>query len=134
MSATSLLSLVEGGQNTVDSQGLLDLNGTGRENQGRGVGGQDNVTQVLRRETGGLQGLTGGSHRHGHRTFLGRGNTALCNPGAFQDPVVIGINQFFQVLIAQDLIGHIYSGTQNADFFGCHAPHPFHHQGTPFIP
>ena len=113
---------VEGRGLAVQPQFVLDLDGAGREKIGRGVGPHDDVTQLLRLNPGGRQGLSGGEHRHADRIFIRGANTSLVDAAAFHDPFVVRGHHLFQVLIGQDRFRQIAPGAQDTDFMlaqGC---------------
>ena len=81
-----------------------------------------------------LERRFGGLHSHVGRRHLGRGDVALADSGALQNPLVGGIHHLLEVLVRQNLRWHI--ATVGADFdvnqwtlsFGRsvapHSPHP----------
>ncbi len=107
---------VERRHHAVNAQLLLYLDGAGREVVGGGVGGQDDVAQVFGGDACRGQSLAGGGHRHGDVVLVRGGNAALGNPGALQDPIIIGVHYLFKVLVGQDPLGYVSACTQDADF------------------
>jgi hypothetical protein len=73
-------------------------------------GGHDNQVEVRRIELSVLASPPRGLDGHGAGRFVRRRHAALQDAGALDDPLVAGVDQLFQVGVAEHALGHVRTG------------------------
>jgi hypothetical protein len=86
---------------------MLNQAGGRRQKMIGSGGGANNQIDVAGRQLGFFERLASSDGRHGRGRFTGAGNAAFANPGPRLNPVVVGVNELFEILIGQDLLGTI---------------------------
>jgi hypothetical protein len=108
--ASALLADVEAG-NRGEAELSLQKGGRTRDVIVRGHGGQDQVIDGVEGAAGALDRLAGGGHRDVRGRLAARREAPLDDAGPHLDPLVGGVHDAGQVIVVDDLGGHVHTGT-----------------------
>ena len=97
-----------------DAELVLQYAGSRREDHVRGGCGNNNEINVGRNDAGGNDGALCRNQREIAGILIVSGIVAFAYPGAGDDPFVVGIDDFFKIVISDDPIRQITAGADNA--------------------
>ncbi len=81
---------------------VLDEGSRVRRHHLRCIGGEDDLVDVVRGETGVLEGDQGGVGGQGHGRLMVRDESSPLDPGSLRDPLVAGVHQVRPLVVGDD--------------------------------